>query len=270
MFSKEEVIRFQEIAISAVLDAGATILEIYKKDFKVAFKEDESPLTIADQEANFRIEQILKTTQIPIISEESKQLPYAERVGWEHCWIVDPLDGTKEFIKKNDEFTVNIALVENGKPIMGVIFAPALKELYYGNILESVGYKAIVGEGDTVATILNNSQPIAPKQHYEFFRVVGSRSHMNEDTLQFVDQLKENTTKKIDIISRGSSLKLCLVAEGIADVYPRFAPTMEWDIAAGHAICNAVGLKVLQQNTHQELHYNKENLLNPYFSVSND
>ena len=121
-----------------------------------------------------------------------------------------------------------------------------------------------------MATILKNSQPIAPKQHDEIFRIVGSRSHMNEDTLQFVDRLKKNTTKKIDIVSKGSSLKLCLVAEGSADAYPRFAPTMEWDIAAGHAICNAVGLKVLQQNLEEELKYNKENLLNPYFLVNND
>jgi 3'(2'), 5'-bisphosphate nucleotidase len=270
MFSNEEILKFQDIAIEAVLEAGSIIIEIYRKDFKIAFKEDESPLTIADQEANFRIEKILNNTLIPIISEESRQLPYEQRKDWRYCWIVDPLDGTKEFIKKNDEFTVNIALVENGKPIMGVIFAPALNELYYGNILEAKGYKAKVNPGDTLKIVRENALLITPHQDTKKYRVVGSRSHMNDDTLLFVDQLKEKSNKKIDIVSKGSSLKLCLVAEGSADAYPRFAPTMEWDIAAGHAICNAVGLKVLQQNSEEELKYNKENLLNPYFLVNND
>lgn len=270
MFSKKEILKLQDIAIEAVLVAGSVIIEIYNKDFKIAFKEDESPLTMADQEANVKIEQILKKTLIPIISEESRQLPYEMRKDWQYCWIVDPLDGTKEFIKKNDEFTVNIALVENGKPLMGVIFAPALNELYFGNIFESKSYKAKVNPGDSLEMVHNKSTAIAPGKNQEVYRVVGSRSHMNDETLLFLDQLKEKTNQKIDIISKGSSLKLCLVAEGAADAYARFAPTMEWDIAAGHAICNAVGLKVRQQNSDEELQYNKENLLNPYFSVTND
>ena len=270
MFSKEEILKLQDIAIEAALAAGSVIIEIYNKDFEIAFKGDESPLTIADQEANDRIGQVLNKTAIPIISEESRQLSYDERKKWEYCWIVDPLDGTKEFIKKNDEFTVNIALIDNGKPVMGVIFAPALNELYYGNILEGKSFKANVNLKDSLAIVHQNSRLIAPEKNNQVYRVVGSRSHMNEDTLLFLDQLKEKSAKKIDVVSKGSSLKLCLVAEGSADAYPRFAPTMEWDIAAGHAICNAVGLKVLQQNSEEELKYNKENLLNPYFLVSND
>jgi 3'(2'), 5'-bisphosphate nucleotidase len=259
-----------ETAIDAALEAGAVIMKIYTNEIEVVFKEDESPLTIADQQANACIEAKLKPFGIPIISEETKQLPYEVRKNWTTCWIVDPLDGTKEFIKKNDEFTVNIALVENGKPKFGVIFAPALNEFYYGLVDENVAYKATVTPETTATDIIKNSQRIAPKQDENELRVVGSRSHMNEETTTFMTQLEQKSGKRVTIISKGSSLKLCLVAEGAADVYPRFAPTMEWDIAAGHAICNAVGLKVVQQNSAAELQYNKENLLNPYFSITND
>ncbi len=267
---KENLTNLLQTAIEAALDAGLIIMKIYKDEIDVVYKADESPLTFADQQANTCIENKLKLTGIPIISEESKQLPFEVRKKWTICWIVDPLDGTKEFIKKNDEFTVNIALIENGKPKLGVIFAPALNEFYYGLVDENVAYKATITAKTTAVDIINNSQRIAPKKDENELRVVGSRSHMNEETTTFMAQLEQTSGKKVTIISKGSSLKLCLVAEGTADVYPRFAPTMEWDIAAGHAICNAVGLKVVQQNSTEELQYNKENLLNPYFSVSND
>jgi 3'(2'), 5'-bisphosphate nucleotidase len=259
-----------ETAISAALEAGAVIMKIYKNEIDVDYKDDESPLTLADQLANNCIENRLKPFGIPIISEEAKQLPFEIRKNWTNCWIVDPLDGTKEFIKKNDEFTVNIAFIEHGKPKFGVIYAPALSELYFGLVDDYSAYKSKVLSETTAIDILKKSIPIAPKKEANLLRVVGSRSHMNEETITFINELEKGTGKKVDIISKGSSLKLCLVAEGKADVYPRFAPTMEWDIAAGHAICNAVGLKVLQQNSKQELQYNKENLLNPYFSISND
>jgi 3'(2'), 5'-bisphosphate nucleotidase len=257
-------------AIDAALEAGAIIMKIYKNEIDVVYKDDESPLTLADQQANTCIENKLKSFGIPIISEETMQLPFDIRKNWTSCWIVDPLDGTKEFIKKNDEFTVNIAFVEHGKPKFGVIYAPALSELYYGLVDDAVAYKVKVSQETKAADILENSSLIAPHKEANVLRVVGSRSHMNEETTLFINALEEKTGKKVAIISKGSSLKLCLVAEGTADVYPRFAPTMEWDIAAGHAICNAVGLKVLQQYSTQELQYNKENLLNPYFSISND
>lgn len=259
-----------ETAIEAAIEAGAVIMKIYKNEIEVVFKDDESPLTLADQQANACIENKLKPFGIPIISEETKQLPYEIRKNWNTCWIVDPLDGTKEFIKKNDEFTVNIALIENGKPKFGVIFAPALNEFYYGLVDENVAYKTITTNETTAANVINNSVQIFPNKDKNVLRVVGSRSHMNEETTTFMNQLEQKSGKKVSIISKGSSLKLCLVAEGAADVYPRFAPTMEWDIAAGHAICNAVGLKVVQQNSKDELQYNKENLLNPYFSITND
>jgi len=259
-----------ETAIEAAIEAGLIIMKIYNNDIEVVYKDDESPLTLADQQANACIETKLKPLGIPIISEETKQMPYDVRKNWDTCWIVDPLDGTKEFIKKNDEFTINIALIENGKPKFGVIYAPAINEFYYGLVDDKKAYKAITTDQTLAIDIIANGQPIAPKKEENELRVVGSRSHMNEETTTFMLQLEQKSGKKVNIISKGSSLKLCLVAEGAADVYPRFAPTMEWDIAAGHAICNAVGLKILQQDSKKELLYNKQNLLNPYFLLTND
>jgi len=257
------------IAIKASIEAGEAIMEIYEKDFEIAYKEDDSPLTSADSAANAIIMRYLSTTEIPVISEENKQMPYNERKEWTSCWIVDPLDGTKEFIKRNGEFTVNIALITNGTPQFGVIFVPATKTLYYGDVAARKSYKAVITNvNDAVEAIRQYAKEIKPFQDESILRVVGSRSHMSQDTQDFVDSLKENTNKEIEIVSKGSSLKFCLVAEGKADIYPRFAPTMEWDTAAGQAICKAVGLSVIDNTTKKEMHYNKENLLNPYFMVS--
>jgi 3'(2'), 5'-bisphosphate nucleotidase len=269
MLSTQEKENLIDIAIKASIEAGNIIMKIYNNEIEVEYKEDESPLTLADQQANTCIVNKLINTNIPIISEENKQLPYEERKNWNSCWIVDPLDGTKEFINKNDEFTVNIALIENGKPTFGVIYAPAISELYYGSVDEMKAYKVKV-DSDNFDVTMSTKELLKPKKDPNKVRVVGSRSHMNQETTTFIDDLKNKTDKEIEIISKGSSLKLCLVAEGTAEYYPRFAPTMEWDIAAGHAICNAIGIKVLKQNSKDELDYNKENLLNPYFLVSND
>ncbi|QYJ67289.1 3'(2'),5'-bisphosphate nucleotidase CysQ [Flavobacterium litorale] len=256
-------------AIQASIEAGEAIMKIYEKDFEVAYKEDASPLTAADSAANTVIMRYLSSTDVPVISEENKQLPYNERKDWTSCWIVDPLDGTKEFIKKNGEFTVNIALVTNGAPQFGVIYVPAVKTLYYGDIATGKSYRAVLNNvDDSVETIIAYAKEIKPTPDEDILRVVGSRSHMSQDTQDFVDSLKTKTDKSIEIVSKGSSLKFCLVAEGKADVYPRFAPTMEWDTAAGQAICKAVGLSVIDNTTKQEMVYNKENLLNPYFLVS--
>lgn len=256
------------IAIKAAIEAGIEILRIYETDFKIEIKDDNSPLTQADKNANIIINRYLKPTGIPIISEENKQLDYEERKHWEHCWIVDPLDGTKEFIKRNGEFTVNIALAENGTPALGVIYVPVTKTLYFTSS-DLKSSKKIVLDSDYIAVedILENAKSIQPnsKPAVEVVRIVGSRSHLNEDTEKFIAQIeKEN---KIEIVSKGSSLKFCLVAEGKAQIYPRFAPTMEWDTAAGHAICKAVGLKVIDQTTGISMQYNKANLLNNYFLV---
>ena len=258
-----------DIAIQAALDAGSTILGVYATDFDVAHKEDASPLTIADQKANTVIETYLKQTQLPIISEETKAVDYAQRKNWTRCWILDPLDGTKEFIKKNGEFTVNIALTENGVPIEGVIYAPVLGDLYYTE--NNSAYKVSIESGSEQAALKDiqalkaKAKKLQPAPWQDPIRVVGSRSHMNAETQEFVTQLKRN--HETEMVSKGSSLKFCLVAEGSAHVYPRFAPTMEWDTAAGQAICMAAGLAVTRQDTGAPLSYNKENLLNPYFLV---
>jgi 3'(2'), 5'-bisphosphate nucleotidase len=257
-----------QVAIQAAIEAGEAIMEIYQKDFGVEYKADDSPLTEADQKANKVIMEYLDKTEYPIISEENKQTDYTERKQWRSCWIVDPLDGTKEFIKKNGEFTVNIALVHEQKTSLGVIYVPATKVLYYADASEELAEKVQLDKPVyNLDFIHKNKKAIQPKEDVDSLRIVGSRSHMNEDTTQFINNQKTN--KKIEVVSKGSSLKFCLVADGDADIYPRFAPTMEWDTAAGQAICKAVGLQVIDQKTGEEMLYNRENLLNNYFMVSN-
>ena len=257
------------LAIEAALKAGESILEVYRSDdFGIQTKEDESPLTVADQKAHNIIQEHLKETSIPLLSEEGKHTPYDERRDWNLFWLVDPLDGTKEFVNRNDEFTVNIALVDGGKAIFGVVYAPVIKELFVG----------IVGRGAYRCTTEDNiNQPLdyllqfadslpleEPSQ--ETFRVVASRSHFNEDTKNYVESL-DSGGRKISLVSKGSSLKLCMVASGEADIYPRLGPTMEWDTAAAHAVVKAAGKNVYRTDTGDELCYNKQNLLNPYFVV---
>ena len=254
-------------AIKASLKAGIAIMEVYESDdFNIEIKGDNSPLTQADKNANDIINSFLVPTEIPIISEENKQTDFSVRKNWNLCWVVDPVDGTKEFIKRNGEFTVNIALVENGKPIFGVIYVPVSKTLYFGDVKNRKGFKAILDTHDTsVECVLKKATALKPKEgNSDLVQVVGSRSHMSQATLDYVANLKSKG-KEVGIVSKGSSLKFCLVAEGNADVYPRFAPTMEWDTAAGHAICNAVGVEVISEDTKKTLLYNKENLLNPWF-----
>lgn len=258
-------------AIAASLDAGKEIMEIYHNgDFGISSKADDSPLTIADQRANDIINEYLENHNLPIISEENREIEYAERKEWTSCWIVDPLDGTKEFIKKNGEFTVNIAFIEDGKPELGVIYAPALNTIYFAVVSESKAYRHVITDDNVkVEMILESSEEIYPaKTKGDCLKIVGSRSHMNEDTENFINALKESHGDNIEIVSKGSSLKFCLVAEGEAHIYPRFAPTMEWDTAAGQAICEAVGLSCVFRETGEPILYNRENLLNGHFSVS--
>jgi 3'(2'), 5'-bisphosphate nucleotidase len=258
-----------KIAINAALEAGEAIMDIYDSVIEVEYKDDKSPLTQADKKANDIINSFLLPTGIPIISEENKQTDYSTRKQWETCWVVDPVDGTKEFIKRNGEFTVNIALVTNGKPVLGVIYVPAVKTIYFANVNNSNAFKAELNSHNVkLDEVLSLAVQLQPKEGDSSpIQVVGSRSHMSQETLDFVEQLKSKG-KEVEIVSKGSSLKFCLVAEGNADVYPRFAPTMEWDTAAGQAICNAVGIDVISKETNKALLYNKENLLNPWFLVS--
>jgi 3'(2'), 5'-bisphosphate nucleotidase len=239
--------------------AGKEVLNIYEKDFDVEFKNDNSPLTIADKKSHeIIVDGLRKLSKYPILSEEGKEIPYEERKNWEYYWCIDPLDGTKEFIKKNGEFTINIALIHNDEPILGVVYAPVINVLYY----------AKKGEG-----AYKNGKKLRKKSPTKPFRVVASKSHMNDETRNFIRKLGE-----VELVSKGSSLKLCMVADGSADIYPRIAPTMEWDTAAADAIVREVGKMtyIFDENFEIDeelnvrgtpLKYNKENLLNPYFVV---
>ncbi len=247
--------------ISTSINAGKAIMDIYDSaDFGVEIKADNSPLTLADKAAHNVIMEGLSKTDYPVLSEEGVNIPYSERKRWERFWMVDPLDGTKEFIKKNGEFTVNIALIEKGEPVFGVVYAPVLQTLYYG-VKGKGAFKARVEEG-----VVGDITTLSVSQPGDILTVVASRSHLNDETLTFIDECKK-TYKETDFVSVGSSLKLVLVAEGKAHLYPRYAPTMEWDTAAGHAVALAAGAKVSQVGG-SPLVYNKENLLNPYFVVS--
>jgi 3'(2'), 5'-bisphosphate nucleotidase len=258
------------IAIKASLEAGKKIMQVYDTSFNIEIKSDNSPLTEADKGANDIINSHLLNTRIPIISEENKQIDYQIRKKWTSCWIVDPVDGTKEFINKNGEFTVNIALVKNGKPELGVIYVPVTKTLYIGDVKAKNAFKVILNSHDcTLDYIINCAELMKPNfNNSNLVKVVGSRSHMSKETTDFVDEIKKEG-KEVEVVSKGSSLKFCIVAEGKADVYPRFAPTMEWDTAAGQAICNALEIEVISKESNKPLVYNKENLLNPWFLVSN-
>lgn len=258
-----------KIAIEAAIEAGKKIMDIYNKGFHVEYKEDNSPVTEADLASNKTIWSYLQKTGIPIISEETKQLDYRERKSWEACWIVDPLDGTKEFVKKNDEFAVNIALVENAKPVLGIIYAPALGLIYYTNPYKTKAYKCPVNDDFNISKQLfsESKKIVASKNVQDTINVVASRSHLSKQTVDFIGNLQKSYSK-VKMVSKGSALKFCLVAEGEADLYPRFAPTMEWDTAAGQAICEAVGLQLIDAETKSPMVYNRPNLLNNYFLVS--
>jgi 3'(2'), 5'-bisphosphate nucleotidase len=250
--------------IEIAITAGDCIMDIYKRDFQVDFKEDASPLTIADQLSHTCIQNELSKipTQFPILSEEGAAIPYSERSAWETFWIVDPLDGTKEFIKKNDEFTVNIALIHKGTPVLGVIYAPALDILYYAE--EKKGAYKLLNAKKT-----NGQQPkrLNVNTQAKMKKVVISRSHLTEETKEYVKDLVINEGK-LDYISIGSSMKFCLIAEGAAHYYPRLSPTMEWDTAAGQVIVEEAGGKVMNFTNFNPLSYNKESLVNPSFICS--
>ena len=251
---QEKENKWLSIAKKAAINAGAEILKVYNNDFKVTYKKDASPLTIADQRANEIIENLLSKTNIPVLSEEGKQTDFSERKNWKLLWIVDPLDGTKEFVKRNGEFTVNIALIKNGIPILGVIYVPVSGCLYYGS--SSGTYKELNGE--------INQLPV--KSQIRNYRVVGSRSHLSPETENYIEKLRKEKGE-VEIVFMGSSLKICLVAEGFADVYPRFAPTMEWDTAAGHAIAKFAGKSLIDVETNDEMIYNRPVLKNNWFIV---
>jgi 3'(2'), 5'-bisphosphate nucleotidase len=269
-------------SIQASIAAGNAIIEVYRsEDFAVEYKSDKSPLTLADQKSHEIITGALKEYDIPILSEEGKDRPFAQRKDWERFWIVDPLDGTKEFIKRNGEFTVNIALIENSRPVLGTIFVPDRNTLYFAG-QDFGAYKlqdgpfnemleARAGSKEEVHAFLDQiigqstKLPVTDPQRASL-TIVGSRSHKTAELEAYVEE-KRKAVGDVEFISAGSSLKICLVAEGKADLYPRLGPTMEWDTAAGQAIAEYAGASVYQYDTSKPLIYNKEDLHNPWFIV---
>jgi 3'(2'), 5'-bisphosphate nucleotidase len=263
-------------SISASLAAGSAILKIYGQDFSIDKKSDNSPLTLADRESHDIISLYLAQTSIPVLSEEGKNIDYTRRKNWKYFWLVDPLDGTKEFIKKNGEFTVNIALIAGKSPVLGVIFVPAQSALYFAaagmgayrlvnesikNIkdIENLTFHDWIQRAASIKIKIDCARP---------YTIVGSRSHATAELEAYVRSRKREF-QTVDFISAGSSLKFCQVAEGRADEYPRLGPTMEWDTAAGHIIAAEAGAKVLTYDSRLPLMYNKENLKNPWFIVTN-
>jgi 3'(2'), 5'-bisphosphate nucleotidase len=280
------------VAIRASLQAGSAIIDIYESadDLEIQKKDDDSPLTRADRAAHDVISNILMEASSSVtphlLSEEGKSIPYEERKNWEYFWLVDPLDGTKEFINRNGEFTVNIALIHKDTPVVGVVYVPVKQTLYFA--AEGVGgYKIensekvkseAVKRGDfPIDEIISNSEklPVSSKHSTAHsspltshsITIIASRSHMNEETTQFIDDMKKRY-EHVELVSAGSSLKLCMVAEGTADIYPRLGPTMEWDTAAAHAVVQCAGARIYTYPGQDRLVYNKQDLLNPYFVVS--
>ena len=273
-------IQYDRLILTTLLAAkraGKAILEVYDSDFTVEQKDDKSPLTLADKKSNEIITEVLEQTKtvnnatVPILSEEGRDIPYDERKKWEYFWLVDPLDGTKEFIKKNGEFTVNIALIHENRPVLGIIYIPVKDIFYFAAInfgtyilenseiiTDALSIKELMDKSKKLPLTNNNNSPLT---------IVGSRSHTSEEFTEFVNKLKKKYGN-VEFISSGSSLKLCLVAEGKADIYPRFGPTMEWDTGAGQAIVEQAEGRVLEIQNNEPLSYNKNNLLNPFFIVS--
>jgi len=290
--------------IHLAVHAGRAVIDIYNHadDIGLSFKDDNSPLTKADTRSHRILCEGLDS-RYPVLSEESLQVPYSERKEWNIFWLIDPLDGTKEFIKRNGEFTINIALIVEGRPYAGFVYAPVLDICWWG--IEGIGAYRISGteklvrysdlqrngiskkKGNSQKTVKNirntDQMPAGVKQEHlplardnepdrngetaDAVRVVASRSHLNEATQAGIEKLKERWGE-ITLAFSGSSLKLCRVAEGSADIYPRFGPTMEWDTAAADAVCRAAGCVVLDARTAEPLRCNKEDLHNPWFVVS--
>lgn len=245
-----------DAVIHIAQQAGKAAMTIYDKDFAIEYKGDESPVTDADLAAHKVIVKGLKelTPDTPILSEESASISWQERQTWNLYWLVDPIDGTKEFIKKNGEFTVNIALIEHGKPVLGVVDAPAIATTYFA----ALGIGSFKQQNNLLSELVCTQKP-----QPNVVKVVGSRSHPSPELADFIAQFNQ-----VEMCPKGSSLKLCMVAEGSADIYPRLGPTSEWDTGAGHAVAEIAGASVCLQNGTPLLYNQKESYLNPYFIVS--
>lgn len=267
-----------DAALAAAFQAGQAIMDVYSRPIDVELKEDHTPLTEADKRAHAAIVKRLAATGLPVLSEEGAKTPVAARQAWPQYWLVDPLDGTKEFIKRNGEFTVNIALMARDdqpvgalgshRPLAGILYVPAKEVLYFawqGGGAYRIG--PITTLGDRTAYELAASADRLPMEHrLNAFTIVASRSHPSPDTQAYIERMRQEHGT-VELVSMGSALKICLVAEGAANAYPRYAPTMEWDTAAGHAIANEAGKQLIDLSTDAPMRYNKNNLLNQWFIV---
>lgn len=254
------------ISIKTAVEAGSKIMEVYNDKIRVSIKRNFTPVTNADRAANQVIVDRLSSLAIPVISEESAIAPFQERQAWERFWLIDPLDGTKEFISHSHDFTVNIALVSKGIPVLGVIYAPAYDLLYFaeerlGSFKLENASKFILSDNQNGVDSLISESLRMPYSNPETYTYMVSKSHINGKTRRY---LKKDTKPK-QFVSKGSSLKLCALAEGSADEYPRFGRTMEWDTAAGDAILRFAGGQIKSMVNLQPLNYNKEDLSNPEF-----
>ncbi|MEO8589932.1 MAG: 3'(2'),5'-bisphosphate nucleotidase CysQ [Flavobacteriales bacterium] len=273
-----------DAAVRAAFDAGREIISVYGSAFAVELKDDRSPLTEADKRAHRAIVSALASTALPVLSEEGRTIEPTERQAWERYWLVDPLDGTKEFVKRNGEFTVNIALMARAPitagsaadrrhgthvPVAGVLYVPVQDTLYFA--WEGGGAYRLEQATTRPARATYERAAMATRlpvpQQTSAYTIVASRSHQSPETLAFIQQ-KEKEHGAVALTNMGSALKICLVAEGAADVYPRYAPTMEWDTAAGHAICTEAGKDLIDLTTHASMRYNKNELLNNWFIVN--
>jgi 3'(2'), 5'-bisphosphate nucleotidase len=297
------------VALRATARAFPEILSVYRGSFTVDIKADSSPVTEADRRSNRIItEELSQHSPYPILSEEGRSIPFAERGGWQRFWVVDPLDGTKEFVKRNGEFTINIAFVEGAVPVLGVVYAPLPDLLYFaweeGGGCSDAGDSPSSAVSDARSSPRRGSSPVPrsgsyrlegfselaakipedlverairlpPKEPFDFeetqkreaITVIGSRSHRGPHFSDYVRMLEQRYAERVEIMTSGSALKPCLVADGTADIYPRFGPTMEWDTAAPHAVVRGVGKRMVAFESGQELVYNKEELVNPSFLV---
>ena len=257
-------------AIRAALEAGEAIMKVHRsRDLEVEYKEDDSPVTRADKAASQVIIEMLTPYGFPFLSEEETFPPYEERKKWGYFWMIDPLDGTKEFIRNGDDFTVNIALIDKDRPVLGVIYVPVSGYLYFGST-DKGAYRTANADTLSFEQIFAKGVSLPIDDGHEKFTMVGSISHMNEDTRSYFNKvMDEKGRENVEVIIRGSSLKMCMVAEGTADCYPRLSHIMEWDTAAGHAICEASGCEVKQWNG-KPMVYNKEDFYQPWFRVSRE
>lgn len=255
------------LAINSAFKAGIIQKDIYSKDFDIEYKSDNSPVTNADKLSNEVIKDTLKIFDYPYLSEEDLEIDYNIRKKWNYYWIIDPLDGTKEFIKKNGEFSINIAFAQGNKVIFGVVYAPISGEIYF-NTYDNQAYKSKINyllNSEDFSEFIKYSKKLKPINLPDNLTIAASRSHLNEKTQDFISYVNNKAQTPVQMINRGSALKICLVAEGIAHIYPRFGPTSEWDTAAGHAIINAVGGKIINIETLKEIEYNRKNIINSDF-----